>query len=38
MIIDYLGYSYGSDSQVLQTKLTYFRPNLFSAEGSVTMS
>lgn len=37
MIIDYLGYSYGSDSQVLQTKLTYFRPNLFSAEGSVTI-
>jgi hypothetical protein len=32
-----LGYSYGSDSQVLQTKLSYYRPNLFSAEGSVTI-
>jgi hypothetical protein len=37
VIIDYLGYSYGSDSQVLQTKLSYYRPNLFSAEGSVTV-
>ena len=37
MIIDYLGYSYGSDSQVLQTKLSYYRPGLFSAEGSVTI-
>jgi hypothetical protein len=37
VIIDYLGYSYGSDSQVLQTKLSYYRPNLFSAEGSVTI-
>ncbi len=37
MIIDYLGYSYGSDSQVYQAKLSYLRPNLFSAEGSVTI-
>jgi len=37
MIIDYLGYSYGSDSQVLQTKLSYYSPGLFSAEGSVTI-
>lgn len=37
VIIDYLGYSYGSDSQVLQTKLSYYRPGLFSAEGSVTI-
>lgn len=37
MIIDYLGYSYGSDSQVLQTKLSYYRLGLFSAEGSLTI-
>ena len=37
VLIDYLGYSYGSDSQVLQTKLSYYRPGLFSAEGSVTI-
>lgn len=37
MIIDYLGYQWGSDSKVYQAKLSYMRPNLFSAEGSVTV-
>ncbi len=37
MIIDYLGYCYGSDSKVLQAKLSYLRPSRFSIEGSVTI-
>jgi hypothetical protein len=37
VIIDYLGYQWGSDSKVYQAKLSYLRPNLFSAEGSVTI-
>lgn len=37
MIIDYLGYQWGSDSKVYQAKLSYMRPNLFSLEGSVTV-
>lgn len=35
MIVDYLGYQWGSDSQVLQAKFSYLRPNFFSTEGSV---
>ena len=37
MIIDYLGYQWGSDSKVYQAKLSYLRPGLFSVEGSVTV-
>lgn len=35
VLIDYLGYGFGSDSQVFQTKLTYHRPRLVTIEGSL---
>lgn len=37
VIVDYLGYQWGPDSQVIQTKLSYLYPGLLSITGSATI-